>query len=129
VNWRTLFRWILAVFFVVAGANHFRVPEAYLAMMPSWLPWPLRLVQISGAIAIIGGVGVLVPATRRAAGWLLIAFLVAVIPATMHMTWHGEAAGSVLQRILPWLRLPLQMLIIAWVWWTAIASPRDDTLD
>ena len=85
MRWRLFFRWVLAVFFVVAGANHFRMPEFYLLMMPSWLPHSGGLVAISGIAEILGGIGILVPATRRWAGWGLIALLVAVLPANVHM--------------------------------------------
>jgi uncharacterized membrane protein len=35
---RDVFRWILGAFFVVAGANHFRSPAAYVGTIPPWLP-------------------------------------------------------------------------------------------
>ena len=54
---RGFFRWLLAVFFVVAGANHFRVPSIYVAMIPPWLPWPAALNAISGACEILGCLG------------------------------------------------------------------------
>ena len=80
--WRTIFRWVLAVFFIGAGVNHFRHPAFYQAMMPPWLPWPDALILISGVAEILGGLGVLVPRARRFAGWGLIALLVAVFCLT-----------------------------------------------
>jgi uncharacterized membrane protein len=74
---RTTLRWALAVFFVVAGLNHFRAPGMYAAMMPPSLPLPSALIAISGACEVLGGIGILVPRTRRAAGWGLIALLAA----------------------------------------------------
>ena len=61
---RLIARWVLALFFVVAGANHFRAPEIYLGMMPSWLPWPSAMNLISGAAETLGGVGLLVANTH-----------------------------------------------------------------
>ena len=45
---------------------------------------------ISGLAEIAGGIGLLVPRLRRAAGWGLIALLVAVFPANVYMAMHPE---------------------------------------
>jgi uncharacterized membrane protein len=78
-------RWILGVFFVLAGANHFRMPEVYLGMMPPWLPWPAGLSAVAGACEVLGGIGILLPRLRAAAGWGLVALLVAVFPANLNV--------------------------------------------
>ena len=118
---RRLFLWLLALGFVLAGANHFRSPEKYLAIMPPWLPAPAWMNWISGAAEILGGIGVLVPATRRVAGWGLIALLVAVFPANLHMAVNGvQIPGTAIPAWVAWARLPLQAMFIAWVWWAAV---------
>ena len=60
---------LLAAFFIFAGVNHFRNPDFYVAIMPPWLPAQLELVYLSGVFEVLGGVGVLIPATRSWAGW------------------------------------------------------------
>jgi uncharacterized membrane protein len=82
-------RWLAAIFFVVAGANHFRSPEIYLGMMPPWLPWPEALNYISGAAEVLGGLGLLGSPVRRLAGWGLILLLIAVFPANVHVALQG----------------------------------------
>jgi len=116
-------RWILALFFIAAGANHFRTPDLYVAMIPSWLPQPQALNAISGAAEILGGLGLLLPGTRRAAGWGLIALLVAVFPANVHVALVGHMAGTDFSPAILWLRLPFQAVFIAGVWWVARANP------
>ena len=124
MNLRGVFRGLLAVAFVVAGLNHFRRPDFYLAMIPPGLPSPAALNFISGAAEILGGIGVLVPATRRLAGWGLIALLVAVFPANVHMALAGlRPPGVEIATWVLWARLPLQAVFIAWVWWTTLARP------
>ena len=54
---RAVALWVLAAFFVVAGANHFLNPVPYLAMMPPYLPWPEGLIIVSGVAEIAGGAG------------------------------------------------------------------------
>ena len=121
---RAVFRGLLAVAFVAAGINHFRRPDFYLAMIPPWLPSPAVLNFISGAAEILGGIGVLVPATGRFAGWGLIALLVAVFPANVHMALAGlRPPGVEIASWVLWARLPFQAVFIAWVWWTTLARP------
>ena len=107
----------LSAFFVVAGANHFVNPDFYLAIMPPYLPAHLELVYVSGVFEILGGIGVLVPAVRALAGWGLVLLLVAVFPANLHMALHPELFYD-LPTFALYLRLPLQVLFVAWAYWS-----------
>jgi uncharacterized membrane protein len=113
-------RGALALFFVAAGANHFLMPEIYLGMIPSWLPAPRALNAISGLAEMLGGLGLLLPPLRRAAGWGLIALLIAVFPANLHVALQGSMPGTSFSPAALWLRLPFQALFVAWVWWAAL---------
>ena len=108
----------LSGFFVLAGLNHFVNPGFYLRMMPPYLPAHRALVAVSGVAEVAGGLGVLPGATRRLAGWGLIALLLTVYPANIHMALNPE--GFVAGGIPLWVlygRLPLQAVFIAWAWW------------
>ena len=111
---RTISRFTLSVFFILAGVNHFIRPELYLSMMPPYLPAHELLNIISGAAEIAGGHGVLLPWLRRAAGCGLILLLIAIFPANIHMALHGMEGADIAPWIL-WLRLPFQLVLIAWV--------------
>ncbi len=115
---------LLAMFFILAGANHFIHPATYLAMMPPYLPFPEALNQISGAAEIAGGLGILLPQLRRAAGWGLIALLIAIFPANLQMALHGLPGVSIAPWIL-WLRLPFQLVLIAWVYYSGLSKPKQ----
>lgn len=78
------------------------------------------LVQISGICEVLGGIGVLVPNTRRFAGAGLIALLVAVFPANVQMALHPELYADIGTVQAFYIRLPLQLVLIAWVWLTCI---------
>ena len=119
---RLVFRWLAALFFVVAGANHFRQPEIYLGMMPPALPWPEALNYICGAAEILGGLGLLLVCTRRLAAWGLLALLVAVFPANLHVALQGKMPGLDVSPLTLWLRLPFQFVFMAWVWCVGLKS-------
>jgi uncharacterized membrane protein len=111
-------RVFLAAFFVLAGVMHFTRTSFYVYIMPPSLPWPVELVWISGACEIAGGLGLLLPTTRVAAGWGLIALLVAVFPANIHMAVNNVVPPGVrIPRWLLWVRLPLQFVLMYLVWW------------
>ena len=111
---------LLALFFVAAGINHFVHPGFYIRAVPPWLSAPALLVQISGICEILGGIGVLVPYMRRFAGAGLIALLVAVFPANVQMAQHPELYTDVATPTVFYIRLPLQLVLIALVWWICI---------
>ncbi len=106
-------QWPVALLFIAAGVMHFVIPGTYVKVVPPALPWRAGLVAVSGVCEVAGGIGVLVPGLRRAAGWGLVALLVAVFPANVYM---------LMARMVPawigWGRLPLQALLIWWVWRT-----------
>jgi uncharacterized membrane protein len=109
-------RRLLAAFFIQAGVNHFVMPRPYERIVPPRLQGNARLlVQVSGVAEVAGGVGVLLPWTRRLSGLGLIALLAAVFPANWHMAREPER----FRRIPRWAlyaRLPLQPLMMLWAW-------------
>ncbi|GAB3638452.1 DoxX family protein [Hymenobacter arcticus] len=111
---RPWLRYLLAVAFVGAGILHVIHPETYLRIMPPALPAPRLLVLLSGAAEVAGGLGLLLPATRRWAAWGLLALLVAVFPANVYMLQLHEQLHIPLWAL--WARLPLQPLLMWAVW-------------
>jgi len=123
---RQALRWVLAGFFIVAGANHFRTPEVYYGMMPAWIPHPAAVNAIAGAAEMLGGLGLVFAPTRRLAAWGLIALLVAVFPANVHVALLGKMPGYDFSPLTLWLRLPFQAVFIAWVWWVAVKRTQEE---
>ncbi len=103
--------------FVIAGLMHFVAPKAYIQMMPRGLPAHRELVYASGVAEIAGGAALMHPRTRPWAGWWLIATLIAVFPANVNMAMHRDRYAEHVPGGEPALiaRLPLQLVLIAWV--------------
>lgn len=104
----------LATLFVTSGVLHFVAERFYTSIVPDSLPNPKLLVQVSGVAEIAGGVGLLVPKARRAAGLGLLALLVAVFPANINMALRPERWPQIPRWAL-WARLPLQFVAMRWV--------------
>ncbi|MEO7458252.1 MAG: hypothetical protein ABIY52_18480 [Gemmatimonadaceae bacterium] len=114
---------VIAAIFLASAVGHFVFPRAFMSIMPSWLPSHRMLVYVSGAFEALGGIGILLPATRAAAGWGLIALLVAVFPANIQMLLnaHSAHASRAYQSALV-ARLPLQPLLIWWIYLTTVRA-------
>lgn len=118
---------LLALFFVGAGAMHFVAPAFYRAMMPKILPesWAAPLVVFTGLCEIAGGLGVLVPRVRALTGVCLLLLLVAVFPANVQMLMNARDAHASAGTIAGLsIRLPIQLLLLWWVWRATRRSPR-----
>lgn len=112
---RLILKYLFALFFILAGFNHFINAAFYLKMMPPYLPWHLPLVYLSGLLEIVLGFLLLIPRFTRVAAWGLIALLVAVFPANIQMAINRELYPEY-SAVALWLRLPLQLVLIAWAY-------------
>jgi uncharacterized membrane protein len=109
-------RRLLAAFFIVAGVNHFVQPRPYEKIVPPALQGDAkRVVMASGVAEIAGGLGVLLPWTRRLSGFGLIALLAAVFPSNIYMAREPKRFSQIPRWAL-YARLPLQPLMMVWAW-------------
>lgn len=106
---------------MTTGTLHFVAEKFFTAIVPRGLPNPRLLVHISGVAEFLGGVGVLIPSTRKHAGRGLLVLLLAVFPANINMAVNAERFKQFPAWAL-WARLPLQFAIIAQVW---LATQRE----
>ena len=120
----------MGIVYAVAGVLHFVAPEAYERVVPPRFPRPRTLVYLSGVAEVALGLGVLFERTRRVSAWGLVALLVAVFPANVHMAVSDDfdlrgvparfrdPSDAVL-----WARLPMQAVLVAWARW--YTDPRS----
>lgn len=119
IAWRSLGRWPLALLFCASGVGHFALTSVYLAMMPPDLPEPRLLVLLSGAAELICGALLFSPAHEALAAWGLIALLIAIFPANVHMYRVAGTVDSPFAHVTPaWAlaRLPIQAALIWWAY-------------
>ena len=112
-------QWVLRIglagAFLFMGVNHF-IPssaKAMAAMIPPALKTRVSgktLVRFTGLCEIAGGIGILVPFTRFAAGIALVLFLIAVFPANAHAAANPERFGRAAFPF--WPRYVAQLVLI-----------------
>ena len=121
-----------AALFTSAGVMHFAKPDFFEAIVPDWFPSARRANQLSGAVEISLGLGMLAPPTRRASALGLLALTVVVFPANVDMAINKVEVKAVDGRMerrvgtvagpQNWIRLPMQLPLIWWLWREAHAA-------
>jgi len=111
-----IFLWVYALFYVLAGCNHFLSTAVYYVMMPKWLPAPGFLIYFSGILEIVSGFLLLFKKTRRLAAILIIMMLIVFLPVHIYMIQMAPfKLGEILiTPVIAWLRLPLQLFFMGW---------------
>jgi uncharacterized membrane protein len=91
---RAAMRWILAAFFAAAGIAHLYAPDKLLAMTPSWVPFALQLILITGLCELAGAVALVTRPLRWWAGAALALYSLCVWPANIKHAIDGiDIAG------------------------------------
>jgi uncharacterized membrane protein len=118
---------LVAVFlwFLIGGIAHFSATEIEMRIVPPALPWPRAVVLISGVFELLGAAGILIPATRRAAGIGLFILTIAVTPANVYMLQHAELFNVPRWALI--VRLPFQVALLALIVWCTRNQVRGPT--
>lgn len=113
----------LFLWFLIGGIAHFAFTASEMRIVPPALPWPRELVLITGGFELLGAAGLLWQPVRRAAGIGLLLLTIAVTPANVYMLRHAALFDVPLWAL--WLRLPLQVGVLALIAWVT-SLPRAD---
>ncbi|WP_339839423.1 DoxX family protein [uncultured Flavobacterium sp.] len=108
-------QYLMGLVYVFAGINHFRNPRLYLKIIPSYIPNPKLLNQLSGFAEIILGIGLCIALTSSWSAIGIIVLLIAVFPANLYM-YQNEKARLGLPKWATLIRLPLQLILIYWAY-------------
>jgi uncharacterized membrane protein len=107
----------LVAIFAVSGVVHLVKPDVYESLMPSWVPRHREVILGSGVAELACATGLVLPATRRTAGWASALLLVAIFPGNLKMAVDAQQIRSTSTRARGFkaatlLRLPLQWPMI-----------------
>ena len=124
-SWKEAGLLAVAIMFLFTGSTHFSAMKYdYAAMLPGFLPMKVSIIHLTGALQILGALGLLVPRTRRLAGISLALLLVAMFPGNVYaavndVPFRGEPPTPL------WLRAPMQLFFIGMVLWTSTKRPSE----
>jgi len=107
---------VVFLWFMIGGVAHFSLTDVEMRIVPPAIPWPRAAVLISGAFELLGAIGILIPAARRAAGIGLFLLTIAVTPANVYMLQHAEWFSVPRWALVA--RLPFQAALLALILWS-----------
>ena len=117
---KTIFCYLLALFFFVAGITHFTQDEAYAGIVPPLLPFPFLIVWVTGIMELFFAVGLAIKKFRKISGFWLAPFLLAVLPANIYMAMYNIPLGDMESSSTAlWVRVALQFPLIALILWAS----------
>jgi uncharacterized membrane protein len=106
--------WIIIATFLVSGTLHLVNPDAFMWLMPPWLPVPTFLIYLSGVLELISGVGLVLQ--KKWAALLAVLVLIGVWPANIWFAFNVISTGDAALIAAAWIRLPLQLPLIYFAW-------------
>ncbi|WP_405379719.1 hypothetical protein [Maribacter sp. LLG6340-A2] len=123
-DWKLAGRIAMSAMLMFTAVAHFVFTDGMTQMIPDFFPLKKELVYVTGFLEFLFAVALLIPRTKTIAGWALIVFLLSILPANIKASIEninyqtGEMNGNGIEYL--WFRIPLQMLFIAWVFFTVI---------
>lgn len=123
-NFSLAARIALAVMLCFTALGHFLFTKGMTMMIPPMIPFKTSLVYLTGIFEVLLAVGLLIPKTQKLSGWLLILFLLLMLPANIYAAVNqinyqkGTYNGNGLSYL--WFRIPLQVLFIVWAFLCSI---------
>ena len=105
--------YLMAGMYALAGSLHFIYPQAYLRIMPKYLPAPKALVYWSGVAEIVLGTGLCFPETKNLAIYGIILMLAVFLIVHFNMLQGKKESAGIPKWILV-LRIPLQFGLMYW---------------
>ena len=112
------------LWFFLGGVAHFAATDLEMSIVPPYVPWPRAAVWVSGVFELLGAAGLLYRPTRRAAGLGLFALTIAVTPANLFMLQRPDLFHVPYWALV--LRMPVQVALLALIYWGAI---RKETVE
>lgn len=108
-------QYALGFIFIFAGFMHLQKSDIYLKILPPYLPSHKTVVLLSGILEMIFGMFILIPNYQKVGAWAWIVMLILFLPVHVYMLQNKKASLKLPTWFLV-LRIPLQFLLIYWVY-------------
>ena len=124
VNARAVMRWLMAVFYVIAGIGHLAAPDAFLPIVPDWVPMPRGVILFTGLCELAGAAALMTARWRRLAGIMLGLYALCVWPANIKHALDHISLPHVPDSW--WYHGPRLALQPVLIWWALFCSGATD---
>jgi len=114
-RWQRVALWAVFCWFFFGGLAHFAFTDLEARIVPPQIPDPRDVVLLTGLLELVGAFALLMPWTRRAAGWCLVLLTIAVTPANVYMLRIHEQFDIPVWLL--WLRLVFQLVLLWLILW------------
>ncbi len=121
---RAIMRWVMAVFYAIAGAGNLLRPDAFLPIVPEWVPWPREVMLATGVCEIAGAVALLTVRLRWIAGVMLALYALCVWPANIKHAIEGIPLPPIPGSW--WYHGPRLVLQPVLIWWALFCAGVTD---
>lgn len=116
----------MSVMLLFTALGHVIYTEGMQLMIPDFIPYKKTVVYLTGVIEVMASIGLFFPRVRVFIAWLLILFFILILPANIKAaleeinyqkaTFDGKGLSYL------WFRIPFQVLLIAWVYFSSIKA-------
>lgn len=112
---RAVARLLLAAIYFGIGCVHVARPDAFLPIMPGWVPQPRLVVVLTGLCELAGSVALMTERWRWLAGVMLALYAVCVFPANIKHAIDGVDVPPIPNSW--WYHGPRLLFQPVFVWW------------
>jgi len=105
---------VLAMFLILGGVQHFINPTNYIPFVPSFLPFTLAIIYISGLFEILFGLALFFKKHETIGAWGILILMLLFLPIHIWDVFSDTPAIGSHNAAL--IRLPVQFLLIFIAW-------------
>ncbi|WP_329904335.1 MauE/DoxX family redox-associated membrane protein [Porphyromonas pogonae] len=108
-------RYLLAVFMIYAGAQHFMKPLFYIPFVPAFLPWKECIVLLSGIAEVLVGACLFFPPRISRWGGLAV-FVMMLVFMPIHIWDVFSDTPAIGNHKVAIIRVFVQIIFLLWTW-------------
>jgi len=105
---------VLAMFLILGGVQHFINPTNYIPFVPSFLPFTLAIIYISGLFEILFGLALFFKKHETIGAWGILILMLLFLP--IHIWDVFSETPAIGSHNAALIRLPVQFLLIFIAW-------------
>ena len=105
---------VLAIFLIFGGVIHFISPNNYIPFVPSFLPFTLAIVYVSGLFEILFGLALFFKKLEIIGAWGILILMLLFLP--IHIWDVFSETPAIGSQNAALVRLPIQFLLIGISW-------------